>query len=122
MATVNTAPHSVKNIRWIARLWSVLVTLATLIIFLSPDSYGSGPIAAVDKFLLSLILLALLGLLIVWRWELVGGIFTLTIMFVREFAWVILKGNWLFGFLILWIIIAPPAILFLIAWKRERHT
>ena len=122
MATVNTAPHSVKNIRWIARLWSVLVTLATLIVFLSPDSYGTGHIAAVDKFLLSLILLALLGLLVAWRWELVGGIFTLTIMFIREFAWVILKGNWLSGFLILWIIIVPPAILFLIAWKRESHT
>jgi hypothetical protein len=113
--------HSVKVVRWIARLWSILIIIATLIIFLSPDSYGNGPIPAVDKFLLSLILFALLGLLAAWRWELVGSIFTITVLFIRELAWVILKGNWLIGFLLLWLLIAPPAVMFLIAWNRERR-
>jgi hypothetical protein len=66
--------------------------------------------------------LAFLGLLIAWRWELVGGIFTIAMMFIREIAWVILKGHWLVGFLILWFLIALPAILFLIAWRLERKT
>jgi hypothetical protein len=33
----------------------------------------------------------------------------------------ILKGNWLIGFLLLWLLIAPPAVMFLIAWNRERR-
>jgi hypothetical protein len=38
-------------------------------------------------------------------------------MFIRELAWVILKGQWLAAFLLLWVLILPPAILFLIAWS-----
>jgi len=51
-----------------------------LLIFFEPLSAGLGAIAPVDVFLLSLIGVALLGLLIAWRWELAGGIFTLAIM------------------------------------------
>ena len=122
MNTSNTVPRSVKIIRWIARIWSVLVTVFVLLIFFAPDSGGSGPIATMDVFLLSLTGLALLGLFIAWRWEFVGGIFTIAMLFLREIAWVILKGNWLAGFLILWLLIAPPAILFLIAWGLEKKT
>jgi hypothetical protein len=50
----------------------------------------------------------------------VGGIFTIAMLFIREIIWVILKGNWLLGFLLLWVLIAPLAILFLIAWSLER--
>jgi len=92
------------------------------LIFFEPDPGGPGPIAAVDIFLLSLTGVALLGLFIAWRWELVGGIFTIAMLFIREIVWVILKGNWLVGFLILWILILPPAILYLIAWRLERKT
>jgi hypothetical protein len=81
---------------------------------------GGGPIAPVDIFLLNLTVVALLGLFIAWRWELAGGIFTITMMFVREVAWVILKGQWLVAFLFLWLLIAPPAILFIIAWSLGR--
>lgn len=122
MNTSNIAPRSVKIIRWIARIWSILVTIFVLLIFFEPDTGGPGPIAAVDVFLLSLTGLAILGLFIAWRWELVGGIFTIVMLFVREIAWVILKGNWLPGFLFLWFFFLPPAIMFLIAWRLERKT
>ena len=119
MNNANPVPRTVKIIRWIARIWSILVTISALLIFFSPDSYTPGTLAPVDIFLLSLTGLALLGLFIAWRWELVGGIFTLSMLFIREIAWVILKGQWMVGFLILWVVIAPPAILFLIAWNMD---
>lgn len=114
-------PRSVKTIRRIARIWSILVTALILLIFFLPDSEASGPVVPVDIFLLSLTGIALLGLLVAWRWELAGGIFTLAMMVLREIAWLILKGQWLAGFLILWIFIAPPAVLFLVAWGLHRR-
>jgi hypothetical protein len=120
MTHPSTVPRPVKTIRWIARIWSVLVTVFIGMIFIDPFAGGPGPIAPLDLFLLSLTGVAILGLWTAWRWELAGGIFTLAMLFVREIAWVILKGRWLLGFLFLWILIAPPAILFLIAWRLER--
>jgi hypothetical protein len=120
MTIANAIPLSVKIIRWIARIWSILVTVFCLLIFFSPDPGSPGPIAAADKFLLSLTGVALLGLFIAWRWELVGGIFTIAMLFVREITWVILKGNWELGFLILWVLITPPAIMFIITWRRVK--
>jgi len=32
----------------------------------------------------------------------------------------VLKGDWLVNFLIIWFIVVPPAILFLVAWGLER--
>jgi hypothetical protein len=43
-------------------------------------------------------------------------------MFVRELIWVMLKGDWLVNFLIIWFFVVPPAILFLVAWGLERKT
>jgi hypothetical protein len=116
----NLIPRSIKIIRWMARIWSVVVTVFLLLIFFAPNSGGPGPIAAVDIFLLSLIGITLLGLLIAWRWELPGGPFAIAMLFIREITWVIIKGSWEIGFLILWVLIAPPAILYLIAWRQGR--
>ncbi|MFH2103623.1 MAG: hypothetical protein ABIJ39_09760 [Chloroflexota bacterium] len=63
---------------------------------------------------------AILGLLVAWRWEFVGGIITIATMFIRELAWVILRGPWLVNFLIIWAFVVPPAILFLVAWGLEK--
>jgi hypothetical protein len=64
--------------------------------------------------------MAILGLLVAWRWELVGAAIAIGAMFVRELAWVILKGPWLVNFLIVWFFILPPAILYLLAWRSEK--
>ena len=124
MTTANAVPRSVRVVRWIARIWGILVIVGAITMFFSPpDPASTGePMPAVDWFMLSLIGVAFLGLLISWRWELVGGILTLAMLFIREIAWVILKGSWFAGFLLLWLLIAPPAILFLIVWRFERKT
>lgn len=120
MSTANAVPRSAKIIRWIARIWSILVFVVALLEIFTPDPNATEPVPVADWFLLSLWGVAILGLLVAWRWELVGGIITIATMFIRELAWVILKGHWLVNFLIVWLFVVPPGILFLIAWGLER--
>jgi hypothetical protein len=114
-------PRSVKITRWIARIWSILVFSFALMVIFVPDPYATEPVPFADWFLLSLWGVAILGLLLAWRWELAGGIITIATMFFRELAWVILKGPWLVNFLIVWVLVVPPAILFIIAWGLQRR-
>ena len=119
---MNAILRSEKIIRWIARIWSILVFVFTLLRIITPDPYATKPVPISDWFLLSLWGVAILGLLIAWRWELIGGIITISIMFVRELIWVVLKGDWWVNFLIFWSFVVPPAILFLVAWRLGRKT
>jgi hypothetical protein len=98
----------------------MLVFVVALLVIFTPDPNATAPVPAADWFLLSLWGVAILGLLVAWRWELAGGIITIATMFIRELAWVILKGLWMVNFLIVWSFLVPPAILFLVAWGLER--
>jgi hypothetical protein len=49
----------------------------------------------------------------------VGGTITIATLSFRELAWIVLKGDWIVNFLIAWLFIVPPAILFLVAWGLE---
>jgi hypothetical protein len=109
---------STANVRRIARIWSILVLIAGLLVIFT-NRPGIKPVAAADWFLLSLWGVAALGLLLAWRWELVGGIITIAAMFIRELAWVILKGGWSAYILVVWLFVVAPAILFLVAWRLE---
>jgi hypothetical protein len=121
MGAANAVPRSAKVISWIARIWSILIFIDALIITFRSDPFATEAAAITDAFLLSLYGVAILGLLIAWRWKLMGGIITIVTMFVRELAWIILKGQWVVSFLIIWLFLAPPAILFLVAWALERR-
>jgi hypothetical protein len=120
METRGVKPRTILVIRWIARIWSILVFVFVLLQIFTPDPYATQPVPLEDWFLLSLWGIAVLGLLVAWRWELAGGILTIAVMFLRELAWIVLKGAWLVNFLIVWLFLVPPAVLFLIAWGLER--
>lgn len=120
MSKANDLPRSVSIIRWIARIWSLVIFIVVLMFIFSPDEQATGPVPFEDWFLLSFWGVAVLGLLVAWRWELVGGIITIATMFLRELAWVILKGGWMVNFLMIWLFILPPAVLFIVAWDLER--
>jgi hypothetical protein len=122
MSEKNMTPPSVKTIRWIARIWSAIILAFTVFRVFTPDPYATEPIPAEDWFLLSLWGVAILGLLVAWRWEFVGGVITIATMFFREIAWIVLKGPWLVNFLIIWALVVPPAILFLVAWGLGRKS
>jgi hypothetical protein len=108
-------------LRWIARIWSLLLLTFVVARIFMPDPYATEPVPPEDWFLLSLWGLAVLFLLVAWRWEIVGGILVIVTMCLRELAWVLIKGQWFLGFLILWAVVAPPAILFVMAAVLERR-
>jgi hypothetical protein len=113
--------RTILILRWIARVWSILVSALALMMAFSPDPYQVAPVPLEDWFLLSLWGAAVVGLLIAWRWELVGALLTLGLLLFRELAWVILKGPWLVNFLLVWLILATPAVLYLLAWRGSRQ-
>jgi len=121
MSHASTEVRAAAIMRWVARIWSLLIFAFALLKIFTPDPYATGdPIPADDQFLLALWGVAILGLLIAWRWEMVGGMITIATMFIRELAWVLLKGPWLVNFLIIWAVLVPPALLFIAAWRMER--
>jgi hypothetical protein len=120
MTQSETNHRSVRIVRWIARLWSLVILAFVVMMVVTPDPYATEPVPLEDWFLMGLWGLVLLWLLVAWRWELLGGILAIATMFVRELAWVLIKGNWFPGFFILWATFLPPAVLFLIAWGLAR--
>jgi len=122
MTRPKTGSRSATVIRWIARVWSLVLLAIVLLMLLTPDPNATEPMLAEDWFLLGLWALAFLWLLVAWRWELVGGILAIATMFVRELAWVLIKGDWFVGFLFLWAAFVSPAILFLVAWGLDRRS
>jgi hypothetical protein len=123
MTDTSMGSRSVTILRWIARLWSIPVFVLTLLIVFGQDTTISSPetVPAEDWFLISFWPAAVLGLGAAWRWERAGGIFTIAVLFLREAAWILIKGGWEVNFLIVWLLVATPAVLFLSAGSLARR-
>jgi hypothetical protein len=106
--------------RWIARIWSGVVFSLAMLELIVPE-HASEPVAGADIFLLSLWGLAVLGLLLAWRWEAFGGGLAIASLVVREAAFFLIKGFWTPAFLLIWVLVLPPALLYLLAWGRARR-
>lgn len=122
MASMQPKRSRSNLLRWIARIWSLLVVAFVVLMIFSPDPYATGePVPMEDWVMLGFWGLAVLGLLIAWRWERAGSILTLAVMPAREVAWVLIKGRWMVEFLIAWVFLVTPAVLFLLAWRLDRR-
>jgi hypothetical protein len=121
MKEIKAVPRSANVIRWIARIWSTVVFAIAVLQITYPDSYATEPVPVVDWFLLSLWGIAVLGLAAAWRWEAIGALVAIATMFLREVAFFLLKGFWIPAFLLVWILIIPPAVLFLVAWMLTKR-
>jgi hypothetical protein len=119
MSKAISSQRRIAIIRWIARIWTLPIFAFAIMRILTPDPSITQPVPVVDWFLLSLWGVAIIGLLIAWRWETVGSIITIASMMFRELAWVVLRGPWIVNFLIIWAALVPPALLFLVAKRIE---
>lgn len=111
-------------LRWAPRVWSVLLAVFALVIIFSPDPYATGePIPATDLVLLGLWGASIVGLLIGWFNERLGAFLAIGAMIIREALFIIVEGRWLANFLLIWLVILPPAVMYLLAWRfKQKQT
>jgi len=111
-----------RILRWIARIWSLLLLIFALGRVFTPDPYATRPITALEVFLLSFWGLAIIWLMLGWKWERLGAYGAIGTMITRELVYYIATGEWIINFLIIWVLIIPPAILYLFADKFNKTT
>ncbi|MGD2158204.1 MAG: hypothetical protein PVG32_15110 [Anaerolineales bacterium] len=115
---------TMKIVRWVARVWSLVILFFFLLIFigeiLSPHTEEAMTLS--DAALLILFPIATcLGLALAWRWEFLGGVISL----ISIVLFVVIMGiagrlNTPSNFIILLAFIAIPGVLFLITWSGSR--
>ncbi|MEA3325886.1 MAG: hypothetical protein U9R53_01025 [Chloroflexota bacterium] len=114
-------PRKILILRWIARIWSLVIFIFALIIIFSPDPYATGePIPVTDYVLLGLWGGSVVGLLVAWLRERLGALIAIGTMLARELLFIIIEGRWYVNFLLIWAAFLPPAIIYLLAWRMER--
>jgi hypothetical protein len=111
----------VKILRWVARIWGLFALILALFIVFTPDPYQVRPITAMEVFMLSFWGVAILGLILAWRWERFGAVLTLITMPVREVVYILLHRGWTINFLLIWALVIPPALMFLFAWYQDHQ-
>ncbi|HLA97998.1 MAG TPA: hypothetical protein VJL34_06060 [Anaerolineales bacterium] len=116
-----TTSRAAKLVRWVARLLSLLVLGFALLIFLEPEPNAVEPLPLKDWIELGFYGLALLGLLLAWRWEGLGGAIAILGVLGNNVAFLILRGYWMGGLLIPAFFVSLPGILFLVYWAMTRN-
>lgn len=111
-------PLSARILRWVARIWSLLALADILML-----TYGSDATQTIKDWpIFALWGLAVFGLLIAWKWALTGSMIAFVCVALHDLIYLFIKGTWLPSFMILWALIIPPAILFLIAWLIAKNS
>ena len=115
----------VTIIRWIARIWSILLFALAVLVITIPDPYIVQPVPLSDQIVMGLLGVAVLGSLIAWRWEGLGGAIAIASVAAHDVGTRISRGwgGWsqaltpaspfvfLFG---------VPGVLFLVCWALSR--
>lgn len=117
------------RLRWIARIWSIIIILFTLIMLIgyavnwvqngTADPHNMEDYPPIENLIPLTLILSVLGLGIAWRWEGLGGAinigFYLTNLAVR--FWMISSRPYPYPIAIA---LLTPGILFLVCWWISR--
>jgi hypothetical protein len=123
MNSLNINPRIVKIIRWIARVWSILIFVIALLIVVVPDPNIVQPVPLTDWIELGFYWVSILGLLLAWRWEGLGGAIAIAGVVGHGVAFRIIRGYWfhiLVPAALLEFVLALPGILFQVCWALSR--
>ncbi len=105
------------GIRWVARALSLLVAGVIVLFFIGDGGLNPLKLTAREFVLMLFFFTTWLGLLLAWRWELVGGAMTvggISLFYLFHLtATGHLPRGWAFG------IIALPGLFFLLCWLRD---
>ncbi len=123
MSLAAKTTRKLKIIRWVARIWTIPVVILAVVVILTPNTNGTGEaVHWLSSFFLVMYGIAVLGLVIGWRWELAGGLITIITLVMRDTLYIIMGGTWVENILFVWIPLIPPAVLFLFAWRMEKES
>ena len=108
----------VTSIRWIARIWSIPSITALLLPYFVEGLYWLGATSIREVIGHICFFAVLVGLILAWRWEGLGGGLTVTGIVVFYVTWW-LHGKWPRG--PFFVLIAAPGFLFLLYWLLARR-
>ncbi len=125
-----TAKRIRKYLRWIARLWSVVIIGITLLMLTGyawnwvttgkADPYAVEGYPPIENLIPITLGLSVLGLGIAWRWEGLGG--AMTVIFhlatLATHFWALSPRPYPYPVTIM---VATPGILFLVSWLLSRY-
>lgn len=111
----NTNNKTVTIFRWIVRIISIIIVLFLILMFVgslfNPKQSNTPSTHELISFIFFPIGLCV-GLLIAWKWELIGGIIAIVSMIIFSLIIQSTLG---------WIIFAIPGVLFIICWYLSRN-
>lgn len=111
----------IKTFRWIARIASILVLVLAIAILVTPGGDSDTEPLPLGYWILTVMwLVGVFGLLMAWRWELAGGIVAIAALIARDMFYFSLSGRSFVDFKMVWLPIAIPALLYIIAWWLDR--
>ena len=96
------------------------MAIAALLIAVVPDAYVVRPIPRSDWIELGFYWLAIVGLLVAWRWELLGAAACLASLAGHTVAFYVARGSWHVQVLPI-IVLGSPAVVFVACWAISRR-
>ena len=125
MSRWSVNPRIVTIIRWIARIWSILIFALAVLVIIIPDPYTVKPVPLADQIAMGLFGVAILGSLIAWRWEGLGGAIAIASVVGDDVFCRITRGGGLWSQVLtpaspLVFLFGFPGILFLVCWALSR--
>ncbi len=112
-------------LRWIARVWSLIILGVVVLIAVTPDPNVVGPVPVVEWVEVGLVGVAAVGLVLAWRWEATGALIALVAVAVQDIVFRLDRGVWFHSMgstAILMLVFAVPAGLYLLCWYLSRQT
>lgn len=124
MPTTHSISLIATAIKWVARIYTILIFIVAVIVVADPAPLLNRHLILIDWLTLLLFPgVPLIGLLLAWRWEALGGAVTLISWLFHFFVKKFTVGVWFsdFGELAAWFFaFAIPSLLFLISWTLSR--
>ena len=117
-ATACPSDPVTRSVRWLARGLSVLAAGMVVLIFVGEGGFNPLRLTGSEAVLMVLCFTSWLGLLVAWRWELLGAAMTLGGIGLFYLAHYLEAGRWPRGWAFAFI--ASPAVFFLYCGLRER--
>ena len=123
MNSVRTSNLSISIMRWLARIWSLLVFAVVVPILIPRDPFSVELAPDAPWSLLGSYALSVLGLAVAWRWEGVGGVVAIAGLPAYILRSLVTRGIWIADMrtTLVWIaFFALPGLIFLSAWSHSR--